>query len=149
MPILASTLRALRRSSTVLAALLLCAMLPDPARAQEHAHHHAHAAEARGHHPAPREGISGQGVLKGEGVPSSARDAYTIAARIPSILDALYCHCDCHERDELRSLLECFENRMAATCGICQNEARMAGEMHAEGKSLDEIRKAIDKRYGD
>lgn len=149
MPILASTLRGLLRASTVLAALLLCALVPDAARAQEHAHHHGQAAEARGHHPAPREGISGQGVLKGEGVPSSARDAYTIAARIPSILDALYCHCDCHERDELRSLLECFENRMATTCGICQNEARMAGEMHAKGKSLDEIRKAIDKRYGD
>jgi hypothetical protein len=132
----------------LLSALLLCALVPDAARAQDHAHHHGQAA-ARGHHPAPREGISGQGVLSGEVVPSSARDAYTIAARIPSILDALYCHCDCHERDELRSLLECFENRMATTCGICQSEARMASEMHADGKSLEEIRKAIDDRYGD
>jgi len=149
MPILASTLHALLRASTLLAALLLCALVPDAARAQDHAHHHGQAAEARGHHPAPREGISGQGVLSGEVVPSSARDAYTIAARIPSILDALYCHCDCHERDQLRSLLECFENRMATTCGICQNEARMAGEMHADGKSLEEIRKAIDDRFRD
>jgi len=149
MPILSSTLRALLRASSVLAALLLCALVPDAARAQDHSHHHGQTAEARGHHPAPRERITGQGVLSGEVVPSRARDAYTIAARIPSILDGLYCHCDCHERDELRSLLECFENRMATTCGICQNEARMAGEMHAEGKSLEEIRKAIDKRYGD
>jgi hypothetical protein len=105
MPIITCILRALGRVPAVLAALLLCALVPDPARAQEHAHHHGQAAEARGHHPAPREGISGQGVLSGEVVPSAARDAYTIAARIPSTLDALYCHCDCHERDELRSLL--------------------------------------------
>ncbi|HEY0035337.1 MAG TPA: PCYCGC motif-containing (lipo)protein [Longimicrobium sp.] len=148
MPIIASTFRAFFRAPAVLAALVLCALVPDVARAQDHGHHHGQPA-ARGHHPAPREGISGQGVLSAEVVPSSARDAYTIAARIPSILDALYCHCDCHERDELRSLLECFENRMATTCGICQDEARMAGEMHADGKSLEEIRKAIDKRYGD
>ncbi|HEX8320415.1 PCYCGC motif-containing (lipo)protein [Longimicrobium sp.] len=149
MPIIASILRASVRAPAVLAALVLCALVPDPARAQDHAHQHGQAPKAHGHHPAPREGISGQGVLSGEVVPSSARDAYTIAARIPSILDALYCHCDCHERDELRSLLECFENRMATTCGICQSEARMAGEMHADGKSLEEIRKAIDDRYGD
>ncbi len=131
----------------ILLAILACALLaPGQARAQQHEHHPA--GHARGHHPAPREGISGQGVPRGDVVPSTARDAYTIAARIPSILDALYCHCDCHERDELRSLLECFENRMATTCGICQNEARMAGEMHADGKSLEEIRKAIDDRYG-
>jgi hypothetical protein len=148
MPTISSTLRAFLRLPAVLAALLLCALVPDAARAQDHGHHHGRA-EAHGHHPAPREGISGQGVLSAAGVPSSAREAYTIAARIPSILDALYCHCDCHERDELRSLLECFENRMATTCGICQNEARMAGEMHADGKSLEEIRKAIDDRYGD
>jgi hypothetical protein len=128
-------------------ALLVCAWVPDRAAAQ--AHDHAQGAKAHGHHPAPREGISGQGVLSGDVVPSSARTAYTIAARIPSILDALYCHCDCHERDELRSLLECFENRMATTCGICQDEARIASEMHADGKSLDEIREAIDTRYGD
>jgi hypothetical protein len=149
MPILSSTLRAFVRAPAVLAALLLCTLVPDAARAQDHAHHHGQAAKAHGHHPAPREGITGQGVLSSEVVPSGARDAYTIAARIPFILDALYCHCDCHERDELRSLLECFENRMATTCGICQNEARMAGEMHADGKSLEEIRKAIDDRYGD
>ncbi len=148
MPILAPPFCALLRASTVLAALLLCALVPDAARAQDHGHRHTNSAQAHGHHPAPREGISGQGVLSAEAVPSGAREAYTIAARIPSILDALYCHCDCHERDELRSLLECFENRMATTCGICQNEARMAGEMHADGKSLEEIRKAIDDRYG-
>jgi hypothetical protein len=149
MPILSSTLRAFVRVPAVLAALVLCALVPDAARAQDHAHHHGQTAEARGHHPAPREGITGQGVLSGEVVPSRARDAYTIAARIPSILDALYCHCECHEVRGRRSLLECFEDRMAANCGICQGQARMASEMHADGKSLEQIRKAIDDRYGD
>lgn len=37
---------------------------------------------------------------------------------------------------------------MAATCGICLAQARMAGELHAEGRSLDEIRGAMDQRWG-
>jgi hypothetical protein len=141
----------LRRHLPVLLALVLCALAAPAAAAQAHEHGGrtpAHAA-ARGHHPAPRDGISGQGVLRGEVVPSRARDAYTIAARIPSILDALYCHCECHEVRGRRSLLECFEDQMAAGCGICLGQARMAAEMHADGKSLNQIRRAIDTRYGD
>lgn len=131
-------------------AALLCAFAcvlaaPRTADAQAHGGH----PRAQGHHPAPREGISGQGVLKGEVVPSRARDEYTIAARIPSILDGLYCHCECHEVRGRRSLLECFEDEMAARCGICLGQARMADEMHRDGKSLNEIRRAIDDRYSD
>lgn len=104
--------------------------------------------KAEKRHPQPRAGITGANVLRGEVVPERARDAYTIAARIPEVLDGLFCHCECHERDGLRSLLECFEEEMATTCGICQGQARLAGELHAEGKSLREIRTAIDERYG-
>ena len=87
-------------------------------------------------------------LLSADSVPERAREPYTIAARIPGLFDALFCHCDCHERDGRRSLLECFEDDMASTCGICQGQATMAGELHAQGKSLQEIRAAIDQRWG-
>jgi hypothetical protein len=37
---------------------------------------------------------------------------------------------------------------MAGTCGICQGQARMASEMRADGKTLNQIRKAVDEEYG-
>ena len=143
--------RRLSRPPLLLAAALLCALVPARARAQEHAHHHdgqAQPAAAKHRHPAPRPGITGAQVLAPERVPERARDVYTMAAQIPQVLDGIYCHCDCHERDGLRSLLECFHIEMASTCGICQGQARLAHEMHEAGKSLSQIRKAIDAQYG-
>ncbi|HEY0016694.1 MAG TPA: PCYCGC motif-containing (lipo)protein [Longimicrobium sp.] len=149
MPILSSALRGVARTPVLLIALLLCALVPGAARAQDHAHHpHARAAVKEGTHPTPRAGISGARVLPADSVTERGREVYTMAAQIPGLLDGLYCHCDCHARDELRSLLECFENRMASTCGICLGEARKAYEMHKAGKSLAEIRDAIDEAYG-
>lgn len=146
--------RGIVRVRAVLLALLLGAFaMPAAARAQPGHDHAGHAprrpaAKVKNHHPVPRPGITGANVLRGEIVPSRAREVYTIAARIPSVLDGLYCHCDCHDRDQRRSLLSCFEDDMATTCGICQGQVRMAGEMHAQGKSLDEIRAALDQRWG-
>jgi Protein of unknown function with PCYCGC motif len=144
----------IRRSRLMLlAAALLCALVPAGARAQDHSHHHggsaAPAAAAPKHrHPAPRQGITAARVLAPERVTERAREVYTMAARIPQVLDGIYCHCDCHDRDGLRSLLECFHSEMASTCGICQGQARLANEMHEQGKRLKDIRKAIDAEYG-
>ena len=146
--------RAVRLPALLFAALLCAFALPACAQAQPTGHdHHApqprkQTPKAKNHHPDARPGVTGSKVLSGEVVPSRAREPYTIAARIPQVLDALYCHCDCHERDDKRSLLECFEDDMASTCGICQGQARMAGELHAQGKTLAEIRAAVDQRYG-
>ena len=150
----AGATRGIPRFAAVLAALLLGAFaLPAAAQAQPEHTHAGHATrrpapKVKSHHPDPRPGVTGRSVLRGEIVPSRAREVYTIAARIPSILDGLYCHCDCHDRDERRSLLSCFEDDMATTCGICQGQARMAGELHAQGKTLNEIRAALDQRWG-
>jgi hypothetical protein len=141
------SLRGLIRLPVLLAALLLCALVPDAAQAQNHAHH-AQPAAKRVRHPAPRPGITAERVLSPDSVREQSREVYTMAARIPSVLDGLYCHCDCHERDGLRSLLECFEEEMGSTCGICSGQARLAYEMHEQGKSLRDIRKAIDAQYG-
>jgi hypothetical protein len=37
---------------------------------------------------------------------------------------------------------------MAQFCVICEGEGRLAVELHAQGRSLDEIRAAIDRRFG-
>lgn len=110
------------------------------------------AAAARGldvEHPTPRDGITAEKVLPDEELPERARAAYAAAREIPKVLDGLYCHCDCGERDTLRSLLSCFETRMPTSCGICREEALMALRLHRDGKTLDEIRAAVDRRYGD
>jgi hypothetical protein len=148
----ASALRGLSRLPVLLVALMLGALaVPGAAHAQPghaHAGHGAQPAKTKSHHPAPRPGITAARVLRADSVPERAREAYTIAARIPDVLDGLFCHCDCHEREGLRSLLECFEEDMATTCAICQNQAVAAGEMRAAGKSLAQIRAAIDRRWG-
>ena len=102
----------------------------------------------RAKHPDPRPGITADAVLPDESVPQRAKAAYRVAREIPGILDGLYCHCDCAERDGLRSLLQCFEGRMATTCGICRGEAVLAGKLHGQGRTLDQIRAAIDDEYG-
>lgn len=136
------------RPCLIVLALLACVLAPGAARAQDHAHRgHARAAQ-KSRHPEPRAGITAERVLPADSVSERGREVYTMAARIPGILDGLYCHCDCHERDGLRSLLECFENEMASTCGICLGAARLAHEMHEKGKSLNEIRRAVDDTYG-
>lgn len=147
--------RCLRRPPVLLAALAVSLLAASAAAhaqpgADEHAGHaHRPAPKRKDHHPQARPGVTAARVLEGAVVPCEARDAYAVAARIPHVLDAVFCHCDCHARDGRRSLLECFEeNGMAATCGICLAQARMAGELHAEGRSLDEIRGAMDQRWG-
>jgi hypothetical protein len=37
---------------------------------------------------------------------------------------------------------------MAQHCVICQGEARLAFRMHEQGKTLDQIRDAIDAKFG-
>ena len=51
---------------------------------------------------------------------------------------------------ELRSLLSCYEGEeaMALECEICEGQARLAYRLHRKGRSLDQIRAAIDARYG-
>ncbi len=42
-----------------------------------------------------------------------------------------------------RSLLDCFKTDHAASCNICVREALLAGQMHRQQKSIQEIRTAI------
>lgn len=103
-------------------------------------------------HPAPRRGITAARVLK----PEDLRDAapavvriFDMVREIPHIVDGIFCHCGCHDMPGHYSLLSCYEgDGMAQSCQICQGEGRLVYEHHMKGRSLDEIRAAIDKNFG-
>ena len=102
-------------------------------------------------HPAPRPGIDASHVLPSEKVAEhpDAVPAFEEARAIPGILDGLGCACGCADRPGKRSLLSCYEeDGMALDCEICQAEARLAYRLHGKGRTLAEIREAVDARYG-
>jgi hypothetical protein len=104
---------------------------------------------AEASHPQPREGITGQQVVPAQRYSSDPRIArvYAMAARIPNVLDGLYCHCECSKHSDHRSLLTCFESDHGAMCDVCLGEAEIAFKMSQDGKTLEEIRTAIDGRF--
>ena len=118
---------------------------------------HAHCTEARdghpvaGPHPTPRPGIDASKVVAAADLADTpeALPAFDAARRIPQILDGIRCHCGCAEREGFYSLLSCFEgDGMGRMCLVCQGQARLADRLERSGRSLDEIRAAIDARYG-
>lgn len=74
------------------------------------------------------------------------RVAYSIARRIPVVLNHVYCWCGCMEQG-MRSALECFESDHAAECEVCLRTAELAWQMVQQGESNPEaIHQAIDER---
>ena len=101
-----------------------------------------------GDHPEPRPGFSGR-IIAGERfaqAPQIAR-VYKMAAAVPSLLDGLYCYCQCSKHAGHRSLLTCFESEHGASCDVCMDEVVVTYTMSQNGASLQEIRDAIDGRY--
>ena len=107
-------------------------------------------ARATGPHPDPRPGIDASHLPPPEKVAEhpDAVPAYDEARTIPEILDGIRCQCGCAEQPGHRSLLSCYEDGMAMDCDICQGQARLAYRLHARNSTLDQIRSAIDSRYG-
>ena len=105
---------------------------------------------APGMHPSPRPGIDASKVLTREQLTEhpSAEPVFEMVRKIPQVVDGIRCQCGCAELPEFYSLLSCYEtDGMAQHCVICQGEARLAYQMHGQGKSLDQIRAAIDARF--
>ncbi len=105
-----------------------------------------------GPHPTPRPGITAVRVLTSDKL---GGDAGLIAVfdgvrEIPQVIDGIRCQCGCATLDGFYSLLSCYEGdqAMAKICHICQGEGKLAIRLHKEGKSLDEIRVAIDAKFG-
>jgi hypothetical protein len=102
-------------------------------------------------HPTPRPGIDASRVLPDSSLAEypDAIPAFQALREIPHIADGIRCQCGCATLPGFYSLLSCYEGEaMARFCDICQGEARLAHRLHRAGKTLDEIRHAIDVRYG-
>jgi hypothetical protein len=104
---------------------------------------------ANGHHPAPRQGLTAADVVPAERYAAYPRiaEVYQMVAEIPDVIDGIYCHCDCSIHSDHRSLLTCFQDDHGAACDVCLTEAALAFRMVGEGRSLKEIRKAVDNLY--
>ena len=101
-------------------------------------------------HPTPRAGIDAAKVLKREQLTEhpEAEPVFAMVRKIPHVVDGIRCQCGCADLPEFYSLLSCFEaDGMAQHCVICRGEASLAFRMHEQGKSLDQIRAAIDKQF--
>jgi hypothetical protein len=102
-------------------------------------------------HPTPRPGIDASHVLPDSSLAdhADAIPAFQAVREIPQIVDGIRCQCGCAPLPGFYSLLSCYEGEaMARYCDICQGEARLAHRLYRAGKTLDEIRHAIDVRYG-
>jgi hypothetical protein len=100
-------------------------------------------------HPDPRPGITAENIPANEtlGTKDSAILASFDAARAhPEIFDGLACACGCTgAHGTHRSFLTCYETRQAAGCHGCEEEGELVTKLINDGKSLAEIRRAVDK----
>jgi hypothetical protein len=102
-------------------------------------------------HPTPRPGITGAKVLTAEQLTDRPKlvALFDSIRKIPEVVDGIRCNCGCTNPPDFYSLLSCYEAQgMARDCSICQGQGRLAVRLHGEGKSLDEIRAAIDAKFG-
>ena len=103
-------------------------------------------------HPTPRPGITAEKVATEAqlGAWVDALPAFDEVRQIPEIVDGIRCNCGCADTPGYYSLLTCYEGEeaMARVCHICQGQGRLAFRLHSAGKSLEEIRAAIDARFG-
>lgn len=106
---------------------------------------------AGGPHPTPRPGITAAKVLTKAQLADTPAviPVFDQVREIPEIVDGIRCQCGCADVEGFYSLLSCYEgDGMARHCPVCQGQGRLAARLHKDGKSLDEIRAAIDARYG-
>jgi hypothetical protein len=103
-------------------------------------------------HPTPRAGITGAKVATGEMLDGDPvlTELFDAVRRIPGVVDGIRCHCGCADSAGHYSLLSCYEgpNAMARICPICQGEGRVAVRLARSGRSLQDIRVAIDAQFG-
>jgi len=112
---------------------------------------HRPASHRRGPHPVPRPGITAEHVLTAEQLRDhpDAIPVFDLVREMPQIVDGIRCNCGCADLTGFYSLLSCYEGEgMAGHCKVCQGQARLAHRLYREGRSLDEIRSAIDARFG-
>ena len=102
-------------------------------------------------HPTPRPGITGDNVLSKAQLADYPKlvPLFDSIRAIPEVVDGIRCNCGCTNPPKFYSLLSCYEGEgMARECRVCQGQGQLAARLHREGKTLDEIRVAIDAKFG-
>ena len=103
-------------------------------------------------HPTPRAGITAAKVLTKEQLAKKPKlvALFDSVREIPEVIDGIRCNCGCAQYEGFYSLLSCYEglDAMAKDCVVCQGQGRLAARLHKAGKSLDDIRSAIDAKFG-
>jgi hypothetical protein len=102
-------------------------------------------------HPAPRPGSDASRVLPASRLEEhpDAVPVFDMVREMPQVIDGIRCQCGCAALAGKYSLLSCFEDDgMARRCEGCRAQVRLAYRLHRAGKSLDEIRAAIDEEFG-
>jgi hypothetical protein len=99
-------------------------------------------------HPDPRPGITAANVIAEDKLPNKkkVRALYAAAREHPEVFDGIYCTCHCSDQGH-RSLLSCFESEQATGCWGCQEVAEEVSSLIKDGKSLNEIRAAVDAKF--
>ena len=107
---------------------------------------------SRGPHPTPRPGITAAKVLTKNQLAGKPQlvSLFDSVREIPEVIDGIRCNCGCSHSESFYSLLSCYEGRdaMAKECAVCQGQGRLAARLHKAGKTLDEIRAAVDAKFG-
>jgi hypothetical protein len=101
-------------------------------------------------HPVPRKGIDASRVVAAKDVDGdkAAVEAFDLVREIPQVVDGIRCSCGCESIEGFYSLLSCFEgDGMAAHCEVCQEHARLIHTLHRQGKTLKQIRAAVDAKF--
>lgn len=101
-------------------------------------------------HPDPRPDIDGSKVTKAEDLADDVVELFDGIRTHAALADGVTCYCGCALMPGYRSLLTCFEEGfdMGKYCPVCQGQGRLLVRRAEEGQSLDQIRRAIDARYG-
>jgi hypothetical protein len=99
--------------------------------------------------PAPAMGqlIENRPVLSSALFTGKTALAYKYASEIPKVNDSQFCYCYCKKDHGHKTLLTCFTSMHGSKCSTCMDEVIYAYELYQEGKSLDEIVVAVDRKF--
>ena len=76
-----------------------------------------------------------------------AQAATLLAKENRELLDSMYCYCNCKETIGHKSLLSCYADNHAVSCGICQDQAFYAASRFQGGDDIAQVRFAVDKKF--
>lgn len=102
-------------------------------------------------HPDPRPNYTAAKVLTAEHLNGDKEliELFDSVRAIPQVVDGIRCSCGCAGLPGFYSLLSCFEGTgaMSTWCPICQGTGALVVRLHGRGRTLAQIREAVDARY--